>query len=461
MVSFLTPFWRAVKLGIILYKKYLRKFSLRDATMNRKIVGTFLKIAYCLGIVVLTVLMSFRDSKANLKREVVIEAGSPIRVEDFFNVTPDDAEFITDVSSINTNIPAVYNLKIHYDLIFAGIVSIKIEDTTGPVGSGLARRMFSYESLPEAKDLVKDVNDISGVSSVEYESVPDISTGGVIRTPIKLTDNYGNSSVVSAQLVVIVDSTPPKIHGANNIEIVQGDTPDLSNGIYATDNYSKDIPVRINASGFNKDVPGTYEITYTAQDDAGNKSSEVAVVTVNKKTAAKKKKTKKKAKKTTKKTKVTKASSYYSKRADQMANALIKKLKRGSDVETARAIFNWVHKNVHYVYSSSRLSGKRAAYEGLTKHRGNCRVIAYTCQLLLNKAGIRNMIVYRYPLVTKDKSIPQTMHLWNLVYMDGGWYHCDATPYISHPGVYFKLTDKQLDKYHKFNKKKYPARATS
>jgi hypothetical protein len=80
----------------------------------------------------------------------------------------------------------------------------------------------------------------------------------------------------------------------------------------------------------------------------------------------------------------------------------LKKLKRGSDVETARAIFNWVHKNVHYVYSSSRLSGKRAAYEGLAKHKGNCRVIAYTCQILLNKAGIPNMIVTRYPLITKN-----------------------------------------------------------
>lgn len=432
--------------------------------MNREKLGTFLKIGYCFGIVVLIVLMSFRDSKANLKREAVIEAGSPIRVEDFFNVTPDDAGFITDVSSIDTNIPAVYNLKIHYDLIFTETVSLKIQDTTGPTGSGIAFRMFSYESLPEAKDLVKDANDISGISSIEYESVPDVSGGGVIRTPVKLTDNYGNSSVVLAQLVVFVDSTAPEIHGVENIEIVQGTTPDLSNGIFATDNYSDDIAVRINASGFNKDVPGKYEITYTAQDDAGNTSSEVAVVTVNKKAVTKKKKTKK-TKKTTKKTtkniKKANKSSYYSKRADQMASALVKKLKRGSDVETARAIFNWVHKNVHYVYSSSRLSGKRAAYEGLAKHKGNCRVIAYTCQILLNKAGIPNMIVTRYPLITKDKSIPQTMHLWNLVYMNGGWYHCDATPYISHPGVYFKLTDKQLDKYHKFKKSKYPPRATS
>ena len=63
------------------------------------------------------------------------------------------------------------------------------------------------------------------------------------------------------------------------------------------------------------------------------------------------------------------------------------------------------------------------------------------------------MIVSRYPVTTR--------HYWNLVYMNGGWYHCDATPFLDHPKIYFKLTDAQLDKHHKFKKSKYPARATS
>ena len=62
------------------------------------------------------------------------------------------------------------------------------------------------------------------------------------------------------------------------------------------------------------------------------------------------------------------------------------------------------------------------------------------------------MIVTRYPVTTR--------HYWNLVYMNGGWYHCDATPFVGHRGIYFKLTDAKLDKHHKFKKNKYPARAT-
>lgn len=424
--------------------------------MNWKICSKFLKIAYCSGIVGLTVLMSIRDSRTNLKHEAVIEAGSAISIDGFFDKTPDDAAFITDISSIDTSIPAIYNLKVRHDLIFTDTVSLKIEDTTGPSAEGRIKKIFSYEAIPEASDMVDHVYDISGVTSIEYAEKPDIKGGGIFRIPIRLTDNYGNQNVVYAGLAVISDDSAPVIHGINNITIVQGQTPDISTGIYATDNYSQNVSVRIDAGKLNKDVPGTYEIIYTATDDAGNKTREVSTVTVTKKPAPKKKVKKKTVskKKTVTRVKKKAKTSYYSREADRMANALIKKLRRSNNVETARAIFNWVHKNVHYVHSSSRFSGKRAAYQGLKYHSGNCRVFAYTCQLLLNKAGIRNMIVTRYPITS-------TEHFWNLVYMNGGWYHCDATPFRSHPSVYFKLTDSQLDKYHRFKKSKYPARAKS
>jgi len=410
--------------------------------LNRKHLGTFLKAAYCAGIVVLTVLMSFRDSKANVKKEAVIEAGSPIKIGDFFSKTPDDASFVTDISSIDTSVPAVYKLKVHYDYVLTETVSLRIEDTVAPTGDGLTKSILSYEKLPAASELVSNAYDLSGIASIEYAVTPDTTEGGDIYAPIRLTDSYGNSSVIPAKLVVIRDSSSPVIHGITDKSIVQGETPDLSKGVYATDDISNNIPVRIDASKLKTDVPGKYEIIYKAQDDAGNTTTGVSTVTVNAKPQPK----------TKKKATVKNRSTNYG-QADKLAEALLKKLKRGSKTETARAIFKWVHNNIHYVHSASKLKGKRAAYQGLTRHSGNCRVFAYTCQLLLNKAGIRNMIVSRYPVTTH--------HYWNLVYLDGGWYHCDATPFRSHKGIYFKLTDAKLDKHHKFKKDKYPARATS
>ena len=411
--------------------------------MAGKRLGTFLKVAYCAGIAVMTILLSMRDSKSNLIREAVIEAGSPIKTESFFHKVPDDAEFISDLSSIDTSVPSIYKLKLRYDYFFTETVTLHIEDNVAPTAEGVTKTIQSYEDIPPASEMVENAYDLSGISSIEYVSEPDLSNGGIIYVPVRLTDSYGNSSTVEARFVVTKDTTPPVIFGVADSSMEQGQSPNLTEGIYATDNISKNVPVRVDASKLDITVPGKYEITYTAKDDAGNEATAKSYVTVTKKQEAKQSAKKKKSVKRS-------AGSY--KNVDALAAKLVKKLKKGSDVETARAIFKWVHKNIHYVHSASKLTGKRAAYQGLTKQTGNCRVYAYTCQLLLNKAGIRNMIVTRYPVTTR--------HFWNLVYMDGGWYHCDATPFRDHPKLYFKLTDAQLDYHHRFKKSKYPARAT-
>ena len=421
--------------------------KIRDNLVKRKALGTALKILYLAGIIAITVVFSIRDSKANLRREAVIEAGSPVKIESFFGKVPDDAAFITDLSSIDTNIPAVYKISIHHDIIFNETVTLRIEDKTAPAATGVTRTILSYKEIPEAKDMVENVYDLSGISSIEYVKTPDITNGGLIKVPVRVTDNYGNSSVTEATFVVTKDTTAPVIYGIKDITVAQGETPDLAAGIYASDNVSKNISVRIDASKLEIAVPGTYEISYIAKDDAGNTATSVSTVTVTKKSApAPVKKTVKK------KAAPVKKKPDYSK-VNQLAAKLLKKLKKGSDVETARAIFKWVHKNIHYAQNGLRLTGKKAAYYGLTKRSGNCRVFAWTCKFLLDKAGIRNMIVSRYPVTTR--------HFWNLVYMNGGWYHCDATPFRDHMSLYFKLTDAQLDKHHKFKKNKYPARATS
>lgn len=389
----------------------------------------------------MTVLFSMRDSRSNLIRETVIEAGRPITLESFFKKAPDDAAFVTDVSSIDTSVPSIYKIILRYDYCFTETVTLHIEDNVAPTADGVTRMIRSYEDIPPASEMVENAYDLSGISSIEYVNEPDVSNGGIVYAPVRLTDSYGNSSTVQARFVVTSDTTPPVIFGVSDTSMEQGQTPDLANGVYATDNISKNVPVRVDASKLDITKPGTYEITYIAKDDAGNEATAKSYVTVTPKAQAKKPAGKKK----------TKSSGSY-KNVDALASRLVKQLKRGSDVETARAIFKWVHKNIHYVHNASKLTGKRAAYQGLAKRSGNCRVYAYTCQILLNKAGIRNMIVSRYPVTTR--------HYWNLVYMDGGWYHCDATPFRDHQKLYFKLTDAQLDYHHKFKKNKYPARAT-
>ena len=124
-----------------------------------------------------------------------------------------------------------------------------------------------------------------------------------------------------------------------------------------------------------------------------------------------------------------------------------------NDVDTAREIFNWVHSNVYYQAMTSELSFEDAAYRGFTRKSGDCYVYFACAKMLLDCAGIPNMMVRRSP-VTRNG------HYWHLVYLNGEWWHCDSTVFRNHPGVYFMLTDDQIrDSNHQFDGSLYPMRA--
>ena len=139
--------------------------------------------------------------------------------------------------------------------------------------------------------------------------------------------------------------------------------------------------------------------------------------------------------------------------AYQVAEKIMSSLWRDSDVETARAIFNWVHSNVYYTIVTSDLSFEEAAYRGFTRKNGDCFVSFACAKMLLDCAGIPNMPIERYPIVKNG-------HFWNLVLLDGEWYHCDATVFKDHQALYFMLTDEELaDSHHSFDSSLYPERA--
>ena len=61
-------------------------------------IGKIGAFVYCAAIVVASVLFTIRDADRNLRKEVVVEAGSKIKIQDFFDKCPSDAKFLKDVS---------------------------------------------------------------------------------------------------------------------------------------------------------------------------------------------------------------------------------------------------------------------------------------------------------------------------------------------------------------------------
>ena len=141
--------------------------------------------------------------------------------------------------------------------------------------------------------------------------------------------------------------------------------------------------------------------------------------------------------------------------AYEIAEDIMADLWRDNDIDTAYEIFNWVHSNISYQSMTSYESFEEAAYGGFTRRSGDCYVYFACSKMLLDIAGIPNLMVERYPVETNS-------HFWNLVQIDGLWYHCDATVFRDHPDMYFLCTDYEIDDgHHSFDSSLYPERAES
>lgn len=402
-------------------------------------------LLFCLVIIIMAAACTAKEPSDILIDEVIIEAGSSINISAFFRECPEDARFVTDISGINTMEPAVYKLIVSYNGSVESDVTLRIEDHTGPVGEAVPVTLFCNWKMPEARDCVSHLYDLSGIAKVEYQNgTPKFTEGGTFDVPVVVTDVYGNSTVINVPFKMIDDHTPPVIRGARDLEV--GEDPhdlDLFSGVWALDDYDDDPVIRVDDSQVNYAEEGEYEVIYQAVDKVGNVSTVKVKLTV----------------------KFAEAGDggsgydvfYFDKNSSgdphPLANDIMAGLWRGSEVETARAIFEWVHSNIYYKTIRGYMSYEDAAYTGFAKRCGDCYVYFSCAKMLLDCAGIPNMMVTRYPAYGNG-------HYWNLVFLEGAWYHCDATMFMNHPSLYFMCTDEQIsDSRHRFNGALYPERA--
>ena len=412
-----------------------------------KIVGRIAAFLYIAAILVVTVVFTIRDANRNLVREVTIEAGSEIKIEDFFKECPKDARFVTDVSTINTDIPAVYQLTVFYDEAFEKDVILRIEDHTPPKGIALPKMQYARVKWPEASECVGYLYDLSGIATVEYrDGVPDYQITGDYLVPVVVTDWYNNSTVIDVPFHVTDDHNAPLFYGIRDIYI--DDSADASinyfDGVTWKDDYDEDPRVIVDDSEVILGTEGVYKITYKAADKAGNVRKQDAYVIIKKPNVI---------------DSVLGAggawdSSHYNELL-RTASALVDKLRGSNDTETARNIFDWVHSNVTYETVFGTQTYEDAVYRALMKRSGDCYGFYACAKMLLDCAGIPNMMVVRYP-------VSYNGHYWNLVKLDGQWYHCDSTMFLHHQSVYFKKTDSQIrDSRHQFDGSMLPVRAGS
>lgn len=124
---------------------------------------------------------------------------------------------------------------------------------------------------------------------------------------------------------------------------------------------------------------------------------------------------------------------------DQMCDQILAGIIRDgmSSREKATAIYAWVRGSFRYSGHSATRDWVTEAYQGLRRRHGDCYTYFAVSQALLSRSGIPCIEVIRYT---------DNDHYWNLMQLEDGWWHFDATPRSA--GGYFCLwSDAQMAAY--------------
>ncbi len=294
-------------------------------------------------------------------------------------------------------------------------VSVTIEDTVAPEITLQRVTVFENQTVAPG-NFVRYYTDASPVTFSFADNVAT-DVAGDFPVTIRAVDEAGNETAAETTLHVVRDTTPPVIYGVYYRTIAAGAAiPDFSD-VYAVDNVDGVLAVDIDTSEVDTKTAGAYSVTYTVTDRAGNQSESSSTVYVagDQRTIL------------------------YS-----IADGILAQITNQGMTprEKAWAIYTWVSTNIRYSTSTSYLMGNyvEGALSGFRIRSGNCFIYYAVSDVLLERAGITSTEIQR--------NVPGRPHYWNLVFINGAWYHFDACPhYSNYPLTSFLLTDAQVKEY--------------
>lgn len=241
------------------------------------------------------------------------------------------------------------------------------------------------------------------------------------------------------------DITPPTISGAADISIYLGEAPAYRKGVALNDDSGADnVTLTIDSSAVILSEPGTYPVTYTATDKAGNVTS----VTVRLKIEV-----------------------YYpeaeelNRRLDEVIGQII--TPKMNTEQKIRAVYSYVQSHIAFVNTSEKSSWQAEAHNALfVKGSGDCFSFFAASKAFFERLGIENLDIQRPADISA--AMEQT-HYWSMVNISddpalGVWYHydsCRLRAEYNHSGcllteVQIKAYDYVRENFYAYNKADYP-----
>ena len=404
------------------------------------------KIIIALGATILVVggagagLYAYYNQESDLVyKDVYVEAGtSDCDVKEFLKKENPTAIFTAD-STFNADLPGDYDLKIKAEIPVFGekefSTTLHVQDTVAPKLT-LAEdsiEMYTTAAPPEIADLVESVDDVTDCT-IDFEKSYDFTKEGQFDITILAKDTSGNETKGSIPCKVIEDVTPPEIKGVEPLVIAQGDAVSYKKNIEVVDDQDENPTLEVDSTGVNVDKRGVYTVIYRATDAAGNTSEKTASVKiVSAKIAAATEET------------------VYAKADEILAEIITPGM---TQLEQARAVFDWVVKNITYSETAGIDDVLSAAYKGMFNRIGDCTVKQKTAEVMLNRLGIKNMEI--------EKIRDTRGHYWLLIDVGEGWYHYDPNLQLDGTLIFY-WHDADLWEYsnahkntHNYDPSKYP-----
>ncbi len=356
-----------------------------------------------------------------------IELGSNGITDNMITAGLNCKEAVLVSGAVDTSKVGRYPIIVNADGVEQSIC-VNVVDPDAPCATAVSVALDKKQDIVPSM-FVSDVKDTSNVT-IAFESEPDKKNRGIQAIRIKLTDEGGNFAYVDTTLHIMYDAVEPELTGVANVTTYIRQKPDYLLGVMAVDDMDGDIAVNVDDSRVNYELPGIYEVVYTATDKSGNITLRTTNVEVKNVTRA---------------------------LVDSMADNILADIVTDSMTitEKAMAAYTYIQDNVRYINQADQSSTEKAAYDGLTLGVGDCFTFASLIEVFIERIGGQTAFVSR--------DSDTTNHYWELCNLGTGWYHMDATPRNSAFKCFMK-TDAEVaaesSYYWVYDRSLYPAVAT-
>ena len=274
------------------------------------------------------------------------------------------------------------------------IQRLYVMDTTAPRLS-FPKALTAYVDHPKPPRALLSTAEDETALTLSYVTEPDWSQEGPQPVTVAAVDAAGNRTELKGTVDLVRDTEPPKIFGVTNQYVYVGETVAYFAQASATDNADEPEEISLTVDNSTVDIynPGTYVVTYTARDRAGNTAQKKARLYFLKPSVSEEK--------------------LQAKVDEVLSKIVTEDMTRG---QKAWAIYRYVYDNFTFGYHSNKRDWKYEAWKGLTKRHGDCFTYCAAARVLLERVGAKVMFVQRNS---------GFRHFWLMVDVGTGWYHFD------------------------------------